>query len=274
MRWDTAVVWRWNFLGVRGLGIACGRRSARGGRGLRTQDIERRATALLLVRGARLPGHPFCKCPPFGHVAPSRSRSGAGVAGREPRGPLYLRPCSSEAWGPGHDIRDVCLARLVCLFVWPHGGGLGWVLNAATTLGWAWGWWCLCSLNLHQVESPEEGMGLRTLGAWESSGRHGTSREAVSDSTGKVFPVPGLRKVYGSLGWSGAQGEGAGRGGCLHAGPAHSGGYGDWGRGCLGSLFWPPDGWTTECQCLRLDGRPSSSPTWFCGYFLVSARKP
>lgn len=49
---------------------------------------------------------------------------------------------------------------------------------------------------------------------------------------------------------------------------------GNWGRGCLGSLFWPPDGWTTESLGLGLDGRPSHSSAWFCGCFQVSAIKP
>lgn len=111
---------------------------------------------------------------------------------------------------------SVCLAPLVCLFVWPHGGGLGWdfglrgVLNLIATLGWAWD---LCSPNLYQVKSPElEGWDSELwLGSWESSGRHKTSREEVSDCMGKVFPVLGLRKVDGNLGWSRARGEGRGR---------------------------------------------------------------
>lgn len=117
-------------------------------------------------------------------------------------------------------------------------------------------------------------MGLRTLGAWESSGRHGSSGEAVSDSMGKVFPVSGLRKVDGNLGWSRARGGGgAVEAACTQA-PPTAGVAGSWGRGCQGSLFWPPDGWTTESQCLGLDGRFGPSPAWFCGCFLVSARKP
>lgn len=72
-------------------------------------------------------------------------------------------------------------------------------------------------------------MGLRTLGSWESSGRDETSREAVSDCVGKLFPVLGLRKVDGNLGWSRARGRGRGL-----RGPAHSGGCGELGEGMPG----------------------------------------
>lgn len=58
------------------------------------------AAGLLLVR-ARLLGHPSCKCPPCGHVAPSRSRASAGVAEEEPWGPSDLRALVFRGLGTG-----------------------------------------------------------------------------------------------------------------------------------------------------------------------------
>lgn len=107
LRWDAAAVWSWNLLGVSGLGMVCGRGSARvaGGCGLRTWELG--AADLGLVRGARLPGHPCCKCPPREHVAPSWSRAGAGVSGESYEAPWTFVHGSSEAWGPRQDVRGV-----------------------------------------------------------------------------------------------------------------------------------------------------------------------
>lgn len=125
---------------------------------------------------------------------------------------------------------------------WPTG-----VLNLTATLGWAWD---LCSPNLYQVKSPElEGWDSELwLGPWESSGRHKTSREEVSDCMGKVFPALGLRKVDGNLGWSGARGRGGAGEAARTLAPPTVGVVGNWGRGCLGSLF---------CSVLQMAGQLS-----------------
>lgn len=75
---------------------------------------------------------------------------------------------------------------------------------------------------------------------------------------GKVFPVLGLRKVDGNLGWNRARGRG-GAAARMLASPT-AGVVGNWGRGCLGSLFCPPDGWATESQGLKFDGHPAPPP--------------
>lgn len=115
-------------------------------------------------------------------------------------------------------------------------------------------------------------MGLRTLvGILRKFWIDKTSREEVSDCMGKVFPVLGLRKVDGNLGWSRARGRGGAGKAARTLAPPTVGVVGNWGRGCLGSLFCPPDGWATESLGLKFDGCPSPAPSWFCGCFLVSA---
>lgn len=183
---------------------------------------------------------------------------------------------SPEDWGLGQEIRDVrlsCPARLsLCLATWGW-AGLGFrptgVLNVAATLGWAWD---LCSPNLYQVKAPK-------LEGWD----------AELWGPGKVLddikpPERGYRTVWGKFSLFLASGKSMGtRVGTEPGGGAglvkllacwprpQQGLWGAGGRGCLGSLFCPPDGWATESQGLKFDGRPSPTPACFCGSFLVSA---
>lgn len=86
---------------------------------------------------------------------------------------------------------------------------------------------------------------------------------------GKVFPVPGLRKVDGNLGWSRAQGEGAGPWRLLSLCPAPGKGCGELGEGMPG-LFVLASRWLGYCV-----PRPGAAwLSWYCGRFQVSAMKP
>jgi hypothetical protein len=112
------------FSGVRGLGMVCGWGSARGGRGLRMW--ERRSDHGSSVSST--PGPSFVQvsalwaCGP--HTEQGRSGSGQGRA-IGPLGPSAIGLPRIGDWVRRLEM-SVCLAWLVCLFVWPHGGGLGW----------------------------------------------------------------------------------------------------------------------------------------------------
>lgn len=97
-------------------------------------------------------------------------------------------------------------------------------------------------------ESKVGGMGLRTLGSWESSGSHKTSREEVSDCMGESFPCSWPPESRWELGF-GAQPRGRGGAGEAALARLPRPQQGLWGTG-------GGDAWAL-CSVLQMAGRLS-----------------
>lgn len=92
LRWDAAAVWSWNFLRVRGLGLVCGRGSARGGRGLRTQDVraQGRSSPRCEARASRAIPSASVRPVDVWPLTEPRRRGGGPRRATRPRGPSSM----------------------------------------------------------------------------------------------------------------------------------------------------------------------------------------